>query len=113
MGPRKPESVTDKQWAQCLMHTWNLHTNYGGYSYWTDAPVRNRFSDRFREFLGGEVNLSTIDSVWDEYQAAAPGAKSYDRYRPTTPEWLRDAEGTHYTLNFWLETLADRKRQLE
>jgi hypothetical protein len=90
-----------------------LHTNYGGYTYWNDTAVRDRFADWFREFLGGDVDLATIDSVWDEYLAGAPSAKSYDRYRPTTPELLRDAESMDYTLNFWLEELADRKRQVE
>lgn len=102
LAPRRPPDVTPRQWACCLHHTWNLHTNYGNAIYW-DPRRAKAFQAEFRDHLRGEVGLGTIDWFWDAYVRAAPQAKDYLRYRPTPEERLKAADSQgDYDLVFWL-----------
>jgi hypothetical protein len=102
LAPRRPRDVTPRQWAYCLHHTWNLHTNYGNAVYW-DACRAQEFKAEFRDRLRGEVRLDTIDWFWDAYVSAAPRAGNYLRYRPTHPEHLKEADSQgEYDLAHWL-----------
>jgi hypothetical protein len=49
--------------------------------------------DRLDERLREQVNLETIDWLWDELRAISKYGKRYsDMYRPTTPERLAEAD---------------------
>lgn len=112
LAPRCPTEVTPAQWAQCLLHTWNLHCNFGHWSYFPHDQ-REPFIAEFEERLNGPVNLGTIDWIWDDYSRRVPRAASYLRYRPTTLQMLEDAElvpGAD-SLDRWLEELKVREQE--
>ena len=102
---RRPPDVSPQQWAQCLTHTWNLHTNYGNLVYW-DVKQRDAFATELRWRLRGKVGLDTIDWFWDAYAAAAPRSRPYMRYRPTLPLWMQEQPG--YDLEEWTKMGSSR-----
>jgi hypothetical protein len=117
LAPKRPADVTPEQWAMCLLHTWNLHTNYGGLEYFPEE-AREPFAAEFERHLQEPVTLKTIDQIWDDYTRFAPRSKGYMRYLPTTPSMLEEAEilvqnGGDYLLDEWLNRLERRKREEE
>lgn len=107
IGRQRPPGISDKQWAQCILHTWNLHTNYGGRFDW-NAESRNRFIKEFRERLREQDGLKTINWFWDAYIAAVPRGHRYLRYRPTTLYWMKEAESMNYDVRQWGTAIPDR-----
>jgi hypothetical protein len=91
LAPKHPADVTPEQWAMCLHHTWNLHTNYGGLGYFPEE-AREPFAAEFERHLKEPVSLTTIDQIWNDYTRFCPRSKGYMRYLPTTPAMLGEAE---------------------
>ena len=112
LAERKPDNLDSKQWAACVHWTWNLHANYGPVSYF-DARSRDTFLAEFDQRLKRQVDLSTIDWIWDQYALHTRGGRSYsDQYRPTTAEGLKEASLDRYgeyNLGSWLEILSRRR----
>lgn len=111
---KRPDGVSPSQWAYALHTTWNLHGNYGGYSYF-DHNERGRFLAEFVRRLKGKVDLGTIDWIWDEYVQHSTGGRHYSRnYRPTDPDHLRAFSTGNYG-SFdppkWLERLRSLRGQ--
>ena len=112
LAERRPENVNPKQWAACLNWTWNLHDNWGPDSYF-DARSRETFLAEFDKKLKGQVDLSTIDWIWDQYALHTKGGRSWsDHYRPTTADRLKEATADQYGENNfdgWIERLKRRR----
>ena len=112
LAERRPENVDQKQWAACLHWTWNLHANYGAVSYF-EAQSRETFLAEFDQRFNGQVDLSTIDWIWDQYALHTNGGRSYsDHYRPTTADRLKQATVDQYgenNLDGWIELLKRRR----
>ena len=102
LADQQPDGLNQAQWAGCVFWTWQLHTNWGPAF---REPAASRFLADFDRRLDGEVDLATIDWVWDQYDRGTPGGGRYsDRYRPTTPEKLKEAaESPHgeHALERW------------
>jgi hypothetical protein len=111
LAEKQPEDLTESQWAACLHWTWNLHSNYGGY-YYFDVSARDRFLSEFDRRLDGDVDLGTVDWIWDQYWLHSTGGSHYsNHYRPTTPERLeRSAEDRsgEFDLQGWRDELRRR-----
>lgn len=112
LAERKPGEVGAKQWASCIYWTWNLHASYGLLDCF-DAHEKAMFLDQFDHKLRGNVDLATVDWIWDQYASGSVGAAMYsDRYRPTTPDRLENAARYSYQesrLDFWIERLNERR----
>jgi hypothetical protein len=112
LAERRPADVDAKQWAACLHWTWNLHGNYGGFTYF-DVTARDPFLAEFDRRLRGKIDLSIIDWIWDQYALHTSGGSHYsDLDRPTTAERLREASFNRYgenNLNEWIEWLRRRR----
>jgi hypothetical protein len=108
LADKRPDGVSPSQWAYTIHMTWNLHCNYGGYSYF-DHNERARFLADFDRRLKVKVDLSTIDWIWDEYVKHSTGGRHYSRnYRPTDPNHLQEFAAGNYgsfDLPGWLERL--------
>ncbi|NQT35957.1 MAG: hypothetical protein HQ581_00620, partial [Planctomycetes bacterium] len=51
-----------------------------------DMPRYHRFADELEERLKGDVDMATIDWMWEEYvEIAVNGQRYSDDYRPTGP----------------------------
>lgn len=100
---RKPESVNNSQWATCLLHTWNLHTNYGPF---LTSDELQKAADQLR---AGRAELETIDEFWMLYVRLTNGraARYDDANRPTQPKFLDELKDRSATdnddLNEWLQ----------
>jgi hypothetical protein len=109
LADKRPEGVSPSHWAYCLYSTWQLHSNFGGYTYF-DRSERERFLAEFDRRLRGTVDLGTIDWIWDVYVEHSTGGRDYSRnYRPTDPEHLRDflaGKLGDYDLQEWLDRLS-------
>lgn len=97
----KPDSVTSSQWSLCLLHTWNLNSNYAAA---LDADELNELAEVLR---AGDGTTRVIDDFWSKYVSLTDGrAASYDaHYRPTTPAMLAQDYGSasgDYGLEYWI-----------
>lgn len=96
LAQRRPKDVTRKQWGWVVGWTHNGVCN----CLYLPGCLRDkeryyRFADELEERSRGEIGLSTIDWIWDEFEAISKGGRSYsERFRPTTPEHFREA-GPH------------------
>lgn len=91
LAKKYPQGITSGEWASCVFWTHNLHGNCGYYPAFPTDRLRV-FADELNSRMGGEVDLNTIDWIWDEYVKYAHGGQQYSiKYRPTTPARLREA----------------------
>src|SRR5205809_765970 len=60
LTPRRPADLTEAQWAHCIFWTWNLHANYGHWSYFP-MDQRDAFVTDFERHLSETVTVNTID----------------------------------------------------
>jgi hypothetical protein len=111
LAERRPENLEESQWASCIHWTWNLHANYGPPSFF-DATARDQFLSEFDRRLASEVDLATIDWIWDQYSLHSTGGRNYSKnYRPTTAERLREAAENRFDefdLGRWIDELRRR-----
>lgn len=80
----RPDDLTDDQWAYCILWTWNLHCNYGYFSYIPTGELE-RIVEEFEAKSEAGPSLETIDWLWDEYMRTAPRAAHFEHFRPTSP----------------------------
>ena len=110
---RRPLGVSKETWGGCFLWTWNLHANYGGHSYFR-AESRDDFLREFDERLESEVDLKTIDWIWDQYLIHAPRSRNYAHYRPTISENLAEfTEPSSDHLSFWAKELQRREAEMQ
>ncbi|HUQ67995.1 MAG TPA: hypothetical protein VM165_00640 [Planctomycetaceae bacterium] len=80
LAQRRPQEVSPQQWESAVAWTLNLHGN-SLLRFQADGPTISRFEQRLSEKLSGDVDLTTILWIWDEYAALCPGGASYQRFR--------------------------------
>jgi hypothetical protein len=82
---RRPPHVTRGQWASAVAWTNNLHGN-SLLPFETDAPTLAAFAERFKKKLDGEVDMTTIDWIWEEYADLTPHGAQYQRFKKIMDE---------------------------
>ncbi len=97
---RRPKGVTIKQWENAISWTLNDIGNcLCQPDYIKDMKRLYNFADQLDEKLKNEVDMSTIDWIWDEIAIISTGGQQYsEKYRPTTPERLKEAEESSYQM---------------
>lgn len=80
MQARRPPELTPLQWENAVGWTINLHSN-SLLPFQADVPTMRAFEMRLSKKLEGNVNLATIDWIWDEYARICPGGAEYQKYR--------------------------------
>jgi hypothetical protein len=91
---KRPPDVSRQQWKCVVAWTLNGHANILTTFRNNPQAERDRFLAELRERLNGPVTLATIDWIWDQYEMLNPsyGPVYSGRYRPTSPERLREFE---------------------
>ena len=79
-----PAGLTDDQWAYCILWTWQLHSNYGSFSF-IPTDELERIQRELDRRIDRGADLATINWFWDQYIQAYPPAARYDHWRPTAP----------------------------
>jgi len=99
LSTKRPADVSKGQWVGCLMHTWNLHTNFGPFLELHDLEA---LASELDEAVDGPVTLETIDWIWNQFlQRSHGGSTRYDTaYRPTK---MIDLGYDGSELRWWLE----------
>jgi hypothetical protein len=100
LARKRPEGVTREQWHHVVAWTLNGHGNILEFKQDIPQAERDLFVSELRERLAGPaVDLSTIDWIWDQYERLWPGyGPVYSgRYRPTSPERLREFQREGFT----------------
>ncbi|NQT35958.1 MAG: hypothetical protein HQ581_00625 [Planctomycetes bacterium] len=87
LSNRSPAGVTPAKWDDSV---WWAHEAVGcGLAlpeYIQDMPRYHRFADELEERLDGEVDMATIDWIWDEYVAISVDGQDFaESHRPTGP----------------------------
>ena len=91
---KRPPDVERREWAYVVGWTLNAHGNCCSARDFVDPALTEGFADELERRLRGRVGIGTIDWIWDEFMRISR-VKSYDRFRPTTPEHLKEA--AHFT----------------
>jgi hypothetical protein len=87
----RPPDVPKGQWEFMVGWTWQMHCNCGMIHTSVEPGWREEFATELERRLAGPMSVADIDWIWDEYAAHTKGGRSYDRYRPTRSEDLKDA----------------------
>ena len=66
LAKKYPQGITSGEWASCVFWTHNLHGNCGYYPVFPTDRLRV-FADELNTRMEGEVDINTIDWIWDEY----------------------------------------------
>lgn len=90
LAHRRPPDVSRQEWGYVVGWTLNAHANCCSHPNFVDRSQTERFADEFERKLRGRVGMETIDWVWDEFMRFSR-IKSYERYRPTSPDRLKAA----------------------
>jgi hypothetical protein len=94
---KRPPTITRKQWQHVVAWTLNAHANCM-FTRTIPQTDRDQFLTELRRRLQEPVDLTTVDWIWDELVRLTPNGGTYsDRYRPTTPERLREFEEGNVT----------------
>ena len=89
LATKRPEGVSADRWASCVGWTLNLHANCSWFPAFPPDKLL-RFADELDGVIQGDVDMRTIDWIWDEYVRHARWGKDYSKkYRPTAPERLQ------------------------
>jgi hypothetical protein len=90
---RRSPDVSQKQWQYVVGWTLNAHANCCAIREAVDLDAREEFSKQLDQKLAGTVDMGTIDWIWDELEKISRLGSHYsERFRPTIPRNLRDAE---------------------
>ena len=94
LAHKRPPGVSRQQWESVVAWTLNGHGNILTFKQDIPQPDRDKFLAELRARLAGPVDLDTVDWVWDEFERLCPsyGPIYSGRYRPTSPERLREFE---------------------
>jgi hypothetical protein len=96
LAQHQPTGVSIRQWSFVVGWTGTAVGNI----FFVPSSVKDNqkyydFADEFEQRLQGNVDMSTINWVWDQYEELSEIGRGYsERFRPTTPERLRLAENT-------------------
>ena len=91
LAQRRPADVTRGEWEHVVGWTYNAKANcLECPEYIKDYPRFERFVGEFHERLAGEVNIETIDWIWDEIEAIS--SLPWGEHRPTVRIWIRALE---------------------
>ncbi len=105
LAEKCPNGLKATRWAFCIHWTWNLHCNCGAHYF--SATEREQFLTELDERLAREVDLGTIDWIWDQYCRYSTCGQHYSQnYRATTAERLKDGAAD---LQEWIEMLRRRR----
>jgi hypothetical protein len=93
LAKKRPANVTRKQWENVVAWTLNAHANCITYERNMPPEDMEGFETELHQRLQGEVNLATIDWIWDEIiRLTSIGQRYSDYYRPTLPRKLKEFE---------------------
>jgi len=81
LAQKPPNDMTRGQWASAVAWTRNLHGNSLLLHEASRADIF-RFSRELEQRLRDDVDMATIDWIWDEYARLCPHGKKYQRFRP-------------------------------
>ena len=100
LAKKRPTGISRKQWHHIVNWTLNAHSNTLVATRQMPREEMDRFETELKQRLQGPVDLGTIDWIWDEFVRLAPGwGPSYsERWRPTSPEKLREFEESSDTI---------------
>ena len=90
----RPPDVDRREWAYVIGWTLTAHGNCCSHQTFVYPGQTERFADELERKLRGRVGMETIDWIWDEFMRFSIN-KSYERYRPTSPDRLKEA--TNFT----------------
>lgn len=82
---RRPADMTRGQWGSAVAWTLNLHGN-SLVRFEADYSSIKAFDRRLEEKLRGDVDMSTIHWIWDEYAKLTPHGASYQRFKEMMQE---------------------------
>ena len=85
LAGRCPSGIAQQQWDNYVGWTQNAVGNcLTSPSYIRDEPRLHRFADELEKKLQGDVDVSTIDWIWDEIEQISTHGESYsEKFRPT------------------------------
>ncbi len=87
---KRPTNVTVEHWNSMVWWTENLKANCLPGPFIKDEPRFRRFVSELEKKVEGDVDIETIDWIWDEVVEISTVGQTYsDQYRPTTPEGLK------------------------
>lgn len=94
---KRPKEVNRKEWAYVLAWTENVQANCLGRDQITDYEHFRRFVDELKRRVDEDVDLHTVDWIWDEIVAFSSVGPWYaEHWRPTSRERLKEAATSDY-----------------
>ncbi len=97
---KRPSGFTRKEWAYVVGWTQNAQGNCCGSFYQiTDHEHFKRFADELKHRVADDVDLHTVDWIWDEFVAFSSAGPSYSEHRPTSRERLNEAAISSYDID--------------
>jgi len=90
---KRPNGLRREEWAYIVGWTLNAHANCcGARDFITDYDRFASFAAELKRRLDGDVDLQTVDWIWDEFEAFSSVGPWYsETFRPTSRERLREA----------------------
>jgi len=102
LATKRPGEIPPGQWEYAIGWTLNLHSNCASNCRTTAATDLEAFALALEDKCAGNIDLSIIDWIWDEYERITPNGKYYSNlYRPTRSPNFVDAEVGCF--NFWVK----------
>jgi hypothetical protein len=93
LAKKRPPNITRNQWHHIVAWTLNAHANCFSVVRSIPQEEREQFLKELRERLQSDVDLATIDWIWDELVRLTSYGQTYsERWRPTSPEKLLEFE---------------------
>ncbi len=80
LAMKRPSELTRGQWALAVGWTHNLHCNSLLFPA-ADLPTIRRFEKRLRARIEGDVDMATIDWIWEQYADMTSAGQNYQRFR--------------------------------
>ena len=92
---RRPKNVSRGSWNVAVGWTLNLHGNSLVPFQASDAEIR-AFRDALRNRLtADQVNVDTINWIWDEYAELTPAGRHYQRFRDVMKSQMDNVAPNH------------------
>ncbi len=79
LAKRRPSDMEPGQWKIAVWWTSNLDGN--SLTYRADASSIRSLREQLERRLEGDVNMVTIEWIWDSYADLCPSGKRYQRFR--------------------------------
>jgi hypothetical protein len=105
LAKKRPPNITRRQWNNVVGWTTTAHGNTLAATRWIPREQMDNFESELHLRLQGPVDITTIDWIWDEFERLAPnyGPEYSRKYRPTSPEQLREFEEGPFTWSLLIE----------